>query len=187
MKRIRIIHHTEYRYHVAVTFGEHQLMLRPREGHDLHIEGWQMDIEPKAEVQWVRDIYGNSIAILTFSEPARELKIDSAILVTLFEQDDIECPIRSSGKLYPFQYAGNEQVEIMSYRIPSYPHDGPALTDWLGELYRPGEFVRTWDLLNKLNTRISSRSNTTPARSPACSFRARRCRNAEAPAVTMPC
>ncbi len=36
-KRIRILHRTAYYYHQPVTFGPHRAMLRPREGHDVHI------------------------------------------------------------------------------------------------------------------------------------------------------
>ena len=48
----------------------------------------------------------------------------------------------------------DEQVELVPYRIPSYPHDGLALKNWLQDLYRPGQLIDTFDLLNRLNTRI---------------------------------
>jgi len=85
MKRIRIIHSTEYHYHAPVTFGPHRALLRPREGHDLHIESTRLKIEPKADVRWVRDIYGNSIAIITFAEPARKLSLFSEVNVDLYD------------------------------------------------------------------------------------------------------
>ena len=71
MKRIRITHVTEYHYHSPVKFGPHRALLRPREGHDLHIESSRLNIEPKANVRWLRDVYGNSIAMITFIEPRR--------------------------------------------------------------------------------------------------------------------
>ena len=37
MKRIRIVHNTEYSYHQPVKFGPHRAMMRPREGHDVNI------------------------------------------------------------------------------------------------------------------------------------------------------
>ncbi|HAB19361.1 MAG TPA: transglutaminase, partial [Verrucomicrobiales bacterium] len=40
------------------------------------------------------------------------------------------------------------------FRLPSYPHDGPALQGWLLDLYRPGQLIDTLDLLTALNTRI---------------------------------
>ena len=112
MKRIRIIHSTEYHYHAPVTFGPHRALLRPREGHDLHIESTRLKIEPKADVRWVRDIYGNSIAIITFAEPARKPSLFSEVNVDLYDDTPIDCVIDPLAQSYPFQYAANEQVEI---------------------------------------------------------------------------
>jgi transglutaminase-like putative cysteine protease len=154
MKRIRLNHVTEYHYHKVVDFGPHRAMLRPREGHDLHIASSKLEIEPKAEVRWVRDIYGNSIAIITFSEPARKLGVYSEIEVDLYEDTPIDCLVDPLAQSYPFQYAASEQVEIVPYRVPSYPHDGPAVQQWLLDLYRPGQLINTSDLLYQLNNRI---------------------------------
>ena len=44
MKRIRIIHKTEYRYNEPVSFGPHRVMMRPREGHDVHIVRGRLDV-----------------------------------------------------------------------------------------------------------------------------------------------
>ena len=154
MKRIRIIHSTEYHYHRPVTFGPHRAMLRPREGHDLHIACSRLEVEPAAEVRWVRDIYGNSIAIITFAEPASRLSLFSELDVDLYDDLPIDCLIDPLAQSYPFQYDASEQVEIIPYRIPSYPHDGPTVQKWLWDLYHPGQLVNTYELLNRLNTRI---------------------------------
>jgi transglutaminase-like putative cysteine protease len=154
MKRIRIMHRTEYHYRSAVSLGPHQAMMRPREGHDLHIENAQVAIEPTATVRWVRDIYGNSIAVITFSEPTQKLSIASDVTVAVYDDRPLECLIEPSATHYPFQYAAEDQVEIVPYRLPSYPHDGPALQRWLLDLYSPGQLIETWELLSRLNTRI---------------------------------
>ena len=154
MKRIRIIHKTEYNYRTPVTFGQHRALLRPREGHDVHIESSLLDIEPKAGVRWLRDIYGNSIALLTFAEPARKLRVFSEVNVDHYEDQPLDFVIEPSAASYPFQYAANEQMELVLYRLPSYPYDGPALQEWLLDLYRPGQLIGTFELLNNLNTRI---------------------------------
>lgn len=154
MKRIRITHVTEYHYHAPVTFGPHRALLRPREGHDLHIASSRLEIEPKANVRWLRDVYGNSIAVITFTEPAQKLSLFSEVNVDLYDDTPIDCVIDPIAQSYPFQYAANEQVEIIPYRLPSYPHDGPAVQKWLLDLYSPGQLINTSELLNKLNTRI---------------------------------
>ncbi len=154
MKRITIQHRTAYHYHEPVEFGTHYAMLRPREGHDLRIVASRLQVEPSAEVRSVRDIYGNSVSILSFSEPAKTLSLASEIEVDLFDDGGLSCLIEPFAREFPFQYAADEQVEIVPYRIPSYPHDGPALQRWLLDLYRPGQLVETMHLLERLNTRI---------------------------------
>ena len=154
MKRIKITHQTAYHYHTPVTFGPHRALFRPREGHDVHIASSLLEIEPKADVRWLRDVYGNSIAILNFTEPGRKLSLLSEINVDLYDDEPIECLIDPIANSFPFQYAADEQVEIIQYRLPSYPHDGPAVQRWLLDLYRPGQLINTTELLNKLNTHI---------------------------------
>lgn len=154
MKRVRIVHHTSYQYHVPVTFGPHRALLRPREGHDLHIEESRLEIEPRADLRWLRDIYGNSIAYIEFKEPATTLSLKSEVDVLLFEESSIDCLIDPLAQSYPFQYGAHEQIEIIPYRIPSYPHDGPTVQRWLRDLYQPGQLVDTSELLIRLNTHI---------------------------------
>lgn len=155
MQNLRIIHLTEYHYKTEVGFGTHVAMLRPREGHDVHIHSAKLEMEPKAEKRWLRDIYGNSIAVITFSERAKTLRILSEVDVSILDDDPRECLIDPSAREYPFQYAPNEQMEIIPYRVPSYPHDGVAVQNWLREfIYKPGDEIATFDLLRKLNTRI---------------------------------
>jgi transglutaminase-like putative cysteine protease len=154
MKRIRITHKTEYHYHTPVVFGSHRALLRPREGHDVHIDSSRLKTEPEAEVHWLRDTYGNSIAVLNFAEAASKLSLVSEVIVDLYEDQPVDYLIERDARSYPFQYAADEQIELIPYRLPSYPYDGPGVQEWLSELYRPGQLIDTFDLLNKLNTQI---------------------------------
>lgn len=154
MKRLRIIHNTEYHYNAPVRFGPHRVMMRPREGHDVRIVHGRLDVEPQATVRWLRDIYNNSIAILTFAEPAATLRILGEADIDYLRDNPIECLIDPGARLFPFQYAPEEQVELVQYRLPSYPYDGTKLRDWLQALYRPGQAIETFDLLNDLNSHI---------------------------------
>jgi transglutaminase-like putative cysteine protease len=159
MKRMRIVHRTEYHYNSRVSFGPHRAMLRPREGHDLHIASSVLNVVPAADLRWLRDIYGNSIAVLTFSEPAERLSVLSEVDVDLYYDNPIECLVEPAARSFPFQYAPEEQVELVPYRLPSYPYDGPALQKWLRNLYVPGQVVGTFDLLTNLNTHIHQHLN----------------------------
>jgi transglutaminase-like putative cysteine protease len=154
MKRIRITHRTEYSYTQPVRFGPHRAMIRPREGHDVRIVRARTEIEPAATVRWLRDVEGNSVAVLTFAEPAPRLRLFAEADVDLSDDNPIECLIDPAARSFPFQYPSQEQVELVPYRLPSYPYDGPALHDWLLNLYRPGQLIGTFELLNQLNTYI---------------------------------
>jgi transglutaminase-like putative cysteine protease len=154
MKRIRIIHRTEYLYNEPVSFGPHRVMMRPREGHDVHISCQRLDVQPAARVRWLRDIYSNSIALLTFSQPSLKLSVVGETDVDLHDDNPIECLIDPNARLFPFQYAPEEQVELIHYRLPSYPYEGVRLQQWLSDLCRPGQVVGTLELLEKLNTHI---------------------------------
>ena len=154
MKRIRITHQTEYHYKEPVAFGPHRALMRPREGHDVHIERGRIEIEPQASVRWLRDIDANSVAIVTFAEPSKLLRIFSEVDVDLYDDEPINCLIDPSARSYPFQYPAVEQVGLIPYRLPGYPNNSRALQEWLLALYRPGQLIDTYDLLHKLNTHI---------------------------------
>ncbi|MEY4483287.1 MAG: hypothetical protein RL693_739, partial [Verrucomicrobiota bacterium] len=152
--RLRIIHTTEYHYNEPVRFGVHRVLMRPREGHDLRIVQSTVEARPSSSVDWVRDIHGNSIALVTFLEPSALLRIHSELMVDLAPDRMVECGIAALAREYPFQYEADEQIDILPYRIPSYPHDGPKLRDWLRGVYEPGTLVNTLELLKRLNTAI---------------------------------
>ena len=154
MKRIRITHETEYHYKTAVRFGQHRALMRPREGHDLHIAGGRVEIEPKANVRWLRDILGNSVAIIDFTEPGEKLRVFSEVDADIHDNQHIECLIDPSARSFPFQYSQSDQVALIPYRLPTYLSGGTALREWLRNLYQPGQLIDTFDLLNNLNTRI---------------------------------
>jgi len=154
MKKIRIVHHTEYHYNQPVTFGPHRAMLRPREGHDLFIIKGSLVTEPASSIRWVRDFHGNSVALITFSEPSSKLRVLSEVLVELHEVVDLECPIAQEATTYPFAYPDTESLEMAPFLVPSYPHDTKAIHAWLLAIYTPGEVVPTHQLLDRLNTRI---------------------------------
>ena len=47
MPLLRVHHKTEYRYASPVTFGEHRIIVRPRDSHDLRLFFAELEITPK--------------------------------------------------------------------------------------------------------------------------------------------
>ena len=82
MPLLTIHHKTEYRYAHPVAFGEHRIMLRPRDGHDLRVLSGRLEIAPEPmSLRWIHDVFGNSVAIATFDERAESLSIVSTATV----------------------------------------------------------------------------------------------------------
>jgi len=87
--------------HQPTTLGPHRVMMRPREGHDVHVVRGRLDIEPTATIRCLRDIYSNSIAILTFAEPSRKLSVVGEVDVDLRDDDPNECLITPANRKVP--------------------------------------------------------------------------------------
>jgi len=82
MPLLTIHHKTEYRYARPVAFGEHRIMLRPRDGHDLRVLESRLDIMPEPmRLRWIHDVFGNSVAIADFDERAEMLVFTSTVTV----------------------------------------------------------------------------------------------------------
>src|ERR1700710_1103791 len=82
MPLLTIHHKTSYRYAHPVAFGEHRIMLRPRDGHDLRVLSRSLEIEPAPmSLRWIHDVFGNSVAIATFDERAEVLSFSSTATV----------------------------------------------------------------------------------------------------------
>jgi transglutaminase-like putative cysteine protease len=133
MLRLHIRHRTTYSYSERVRFGQHRLVLRPREGHDSHVVELQLQIEPAHETTWVRDIYGNSIALVDFTVEANRLEIVSSVTlerVDPFPEKHFHEPWLVA---WPVPYVVEELPVIDAYRRLSFPDDAGELQSWLDE------------------------------------------------------
>ena len=79
MSILNVRHTTVYRYRCPVALGDHRLMLRPRDSHDLRLIQTNLNLSPPATLRWSHDVFGNSIAIASFAEPSAELRIESSL------------------------------------------------------------------------------------------------------------
>jgi len=129
MPALRITHETLYQYHRPVRFGPHRLVLRPREGHDLQVEHMSLTIEPDFSLEWSRDVFGNSVALVDFLGEAKELRIVSQVDIRRGEMPRLA--ERSSLEVtYPFVYDELEVTVAMAYLVSIYPEDSTAVTAW---------------------------------------------------------
>ena len=153
--KIRIRHRTTYNYNQPVSFGEHKIMIRPREGHDVHIESSVLEIAPGHTIRWMRDVNGNSIAKIAFNQKASQLTFYSELLLQQYDSNPLDFILEDSAVNYPFVYDADSLPELAAFMPIIYPKATNALRDWLVQFWKPGDQVETISLLQRLNTHIN--------------------------------
>jgi transglutaminase-like putative cysteine protease len=156
MRRLDITHVTEYNFATQVTLLPHQLLLRPRESHTLHIESSTLEIQPAHSIRWHRDALDNCVACVTFKAPAYTLRVVSKLAVRVFDDAPLDFLVENYAVTYPFDYAPTEQPDLVAYRQSTYSQDRFAVQQWLGSLgCLPGP-VETFVLLDRMNRDIAA-------------------------------
>ena len=153
MKSLCVQHKTVYRYAQPVRFGEHRLMFRPRDSHDMRLLDTRLTISPRAKVRWLHDVFGNSIAIATFNETAEELRFESEIMLEHYGLSESDFPLDKNAETYPFQYPAHELPDLVPSIDRRYPDPERRLDDWVRAFYS-GTPVRTQDLLTSITHAI---------------------------------
>jgi transglutaminase-like putative cysteine protease len=151
MRRLKIVHRTRYEFPETVRLGPHRLLLRPREGHELHIESSLLETSPVATVHWLRDIYDNSVAIASFALPATQLMIDSEVVVQHFDEAPLDFVVADEAVNYPFRYDPDSAAVLRPYLVDvQAPVEQQALRSWLSQRWQVGEQVQTYGLLQRM-------------------------------------
>jgi transglutaminase-like putative cysteine protease len=156
MQRLKISHYTEYQFPDVVILQPHRLLLRPREGHDVHIESSLLDISPAHVVKWHRDVFDNSVAVVSFTAPAARLSIASEVVIEHYEQTPLDFLIEDYAAHYPFAYDADERIDLMAYQQPVYPDDADAAREWARRFQSPQGGTPTFALLDAMNRAIEN-------------------------------
>jgi len=112
MAILQVEHRTTYRYAKPVGFGEHRMMFRPRDSHDLQLLSTTLKISPPATVRWLHDVFGNSIGIAAFTDAATELTFESGFRAEHFPAEPELIVIEDYARDLPFNYAAEEVADL---------------------------------------------------------------------------
>ena len=156
MRRLNISHVTEYRYTQPVSLQPHRLLLRPRESHNVRIESSTLEISPAHSLQWKRDVLDNSVAVVTYLEPADRLCIASNVVIQHYEANPFDFLVDDYAVIHPFDYAIEEQNDLAPFLPAVYPADRDSVRRWLGGLSLPRS-LQTFTLLDRINHEIANR------------------------------
>jgi hypothetical protein len=106
--RYDINHTTVYRYRQPVRFGEHRVMFRPRDSHDLRVLATDLDVSPEASVRMIQDPLSNSVALVQPLTHSDTLEIVCSFRIEHAHSNNLELPLSKSAELYPFAYTRDE-------------------------------------------------------------------------------
>jgi transglutaminase-like putative cysteine protease len=153
MSLLTVRHVTVYRYSRPVGFGEHRMMFRPRESHDLRLLTSKLEITPRpASLRWLHDAFDNSVAVATFDEKTTELRFDSTITLEHVETSVPDYPLEDYAQTYPFQYSEDELNNLGRALEHHYPSDD--VKHWVEQFLDPSGITGTMDLLRSITLGI---------------------------------
>jgi transglutaminase-like putative cysteine protease len=113
MPVLTIRHVTIYRYWQPVAFGEHRMMLRPRESDDQRLLEARLEITPEPKsLRFVQDTFGNHLGIARFSGRSRELRFESTICLEHSPLAACDLEVEDYAKTFPFEYRADEMPDI---------------------------------------------------------------------------
>ena len=151
MPRLTIHHKTQYRYARPVAFGEHRIMLRPRDGHDLRVLSGDLRIEPRPmSLRWIHDVFGNSVAIATFDERSDLLSITWTATVDHNPAEEFALTPDDPAYFYPFLYDEEEFADLHQFVTPHYSDPNGELSAWARNFLDPEAPTPTFNILSQM-------------------------------------
>jgi transglutaminase-like putative cysteine protease len=149
-----IVHTTVYRYRKPVRFGEHRVMFRPRDSHDLRVLATDLEVAPDAEVRMIQDPHSNSIAVVLPLQPASELRIVCSFTIEHAQSLNLELPLDPAAEVFPFAYSVDERFDLEHYLRPAHDDPGGVLTAWTRQFIRTDGPTGTREMLVTMNQHI---------------------------------
>ena len=158
MQLLTVRHVTSYRYKQPVSFGEHRMMLRPRDSYDQKLIEMRLDITPKpASLRWVHDVFGNCVAIAQFSGRASDLCFDSTIRLDHSPSNALEFQIEDYASTYPFSYGAEESPDLSRSIERQYLDPGREIDRWAHQFLRRQGPTGTHEMLAAMTLAIKER------------------------------
>lgn len=159
MASLTIRHVTTYRYRQPVAFGEHRMMLRPRESHDQKVIEATLGITPPpSSLRFAEDAFGNHVAIAHFAGRSAELSFESVVSLEHSPPDTMSLELPDRARTYPVRYDDGEVLQLAPCLRPLHPDPDGGIARWARQFLPddgPGqEPIGTLELLTRLSQGI---------------------------------
>jgi transglutaminase-like putative cysteine protease len=158
MKILTVRHVTTYRYKQPVSFGEHRMMLRPRDSYDQRLLDARLVIDPEPSVlNWTHDAFGNCVAIARFAHRASELTFDSTIRLDHEPNNALEFELEDYAREYPFSYSSEEIPDLSRTIERQYLDRDREVDRWAHQFLKKQGPTSTRELLAAMTHAIHER------------------------------
>ena len=159
MTLLSVRHETVYRYERHVQFGDHRMLLRPRDSMEQTLESFGLSIWPKpASLRWIHDVFGNGIAIASFDEPAEELRIVATMVLDHTPELTPAFEIETRAKTYPFDYGDVDAIDLAPNLRRQFPEE-TEVDAWAKRFLDPRGVTQTGHLLATMTLGIKESFN----------------------------
>ena len=153
IRRLTVRHTTVYRYWDPVELGEHRMMFRPRESHDLSLVEARLEIRPRpTALRWLHDVFDNSVAIATFDDRTSELCFDSTVTLDHNETPLPDYALEVGAQTHPFHYPDDERPDLAGALLRR--HCEPEVDRWAAEFLSASGTTDTLALLHSMTRAI---------------------------------
>lgn len=149
-----ITHTTVYRYKKPVSFGEHRVMFRPRDSHDLRVLATDLQVSPASIIRMIQDPHSNSVALVQPLSSALELRIVCSFTIEHAHSYNLELPVSKASEFFPFAYTPDERFDLEMYLRPHHDDPQGELMAWARQFIHTDGPSRTRDLLVAMNEHI---------------------------------
>ncbi|MEO5806184.1 transglutaminase family protein [Devosia sp.] len=130
MTLLQVRHTTHYNYNLPVRFGEHRILVRPRDSIEQRLESFALKIAPEpAQLRWIHDVFGNCIAVAKFDRESSVLRIEANMVLDHTPEMALNFEIDDRVKTYPFLYAGEDATDLEANVQRQFPEQ-EEVTRW---------------------------------------------------------
>jgi transglutaminase-like putative cysteine protease len=149
MSLLTVNHRTIYTYRHPVVLGEHRMMFRPRESHDLRLIRSRLVISPQpSQLRWLHDPFDNSVAIATFEGDTLVLSFESTVTLEHFDSTQPDYPLEDSARTYPFRYSDEDFPNLVRALTPR--HNNSIVSEWALRFLAAADTTGTMNILTAM-------------------------------------
>lgn len=153
MSFLTVEHSTIYRYNELVGLGEHRMLFRPRESHDLRLISTKLVITPEpVTLRWLHDPFDNSVAVATFEGTTHELCFESTVTLQHFENKLPAYELEDYARTYPFRYSDDDFPNLSNALRRRHLSD--SITQWALQFLDPADTTGAMNLLRAMTKGI---------------------------------